>query len=72
MYASGDFVERVSPTPLLMLVANHDYITLTDLALKAYERSLEPKQLIMIKGWHSTHNVVDLATGCFRDGRQAA
>jgi hypothetical protein len=54
------------------LVANHDYITLTDLALKAYERSLEPKQLIMIKGWHSTHNVVDLATGCFRDGRQAA
>jgi dienelactone hydrolase len=52
MYAPGDFVERVSPTPLLMLVAEHDHIAVTDLALKAYERALEPKRLVMIKGGH--------------------
>jgi len=52
MYAPGDFIERVSPTPLLMVVAGHDHIAVTDLALKAYERALEPKKLVMIKGGH--------------------
>ena len=52
MYAPGDFVERVSPTPLLMVVATHDHIAVTDLALKAYERVLEPKRLAMIEGGH--------------------
>lgn len=52
MYAPGDFIERVSPTPLLMVVATHDHIAVTDLALKAYERALEPKRLVMIDGGH--------------------
>jgi fermentation-respiration switch protein FrsA (DUF1100 family) len=52
MYAPGDFIERVSPTPLLMLVADQDHIANADLALKAYERALEPKRLAMIKGGH--------------------
>ncbi|QDW37800.1 alpha/beta fold hydrolase [Bradyrhizobium sp. KBS0727] len=52
MYAPGDFVERVSPTPLLMVIATHDHIAVTDLALKAYERALEPKRLVTIKGGH--------------------
>jgi uncharacterized protein len=52
MYAPGTFIERVSPTPLLMLVADHDHIAVTDLALKAYERALEPKRLVMLKGGH--------------------
>lgn len=52
MYAPGDFIERVSPTPLLMLVADHDHIAVTDLALKAYGRALEPKHLVIIKGGH--------------------
>jgi uncharacterized protein len=43
MYAPGEFIERVSPTPLLMLVADHNYTAVTDLALKAFERALEPK-----------------------------
>jgi uncharacterized protein len=41
MHAPGDFIERVSPTPLLMLVADHDPIAVIDLALKAYERALD-------------------------------
>jgi len=52
MYAPGDFIERVSPTPLLMVVSDHDQITNADLALKAYQRALEPKRLVMLKGGH--------------------
>ncbi len=52
MYAPGDFIECVSPTPLLMVVADHDQITVADLALKAYQRALEPKRLVIIKGGH--------------------
>src|SRR5690606_22489336 len=44
-YEPGAFVERISPTPLLMVVATDDVITPTDLALGAYERAREPKQL---------------------------
>jgi uncharacterized protein len=52
LYAPGEFASRVSPTPLLMVVADRDTTSLTDLALAAYERALEPKRLVMIKGGH--------------------
>jgi fermentation-respiration switch protein FrsA (DUF1100 family) len=52
MYEPGTWVERVSPTPLLMVVARNDAVAVTDLALKAYERALEPKRLVMISGGH--------------------
>jgi hypothetical protein len=39
---------RVSPTPQLMVVASHDTITLTDLALAAYEQALEPKKFVFV------------------------
>jgi dienelactone hydrolase len=52
MYSPGDFVERVSPTPLLLLIADHDQTALTDLGLRAYERALQPKRLVMLKGGH--------------------
>ena len=52
MYEPGAWVSRVSPTPLLMVVASHDTITLTDLALTAYEQALEPKKLVVISGGH--------------------
>lgn len=52
MYEPGVWVSRVSPTPLLMVVASHDTITVTDLALAAYERALEPKRLALIPGGH--------------------
>jgi uncharacterized protein len=51
-YEPGSFVDRISPTPLLMVVATHDTVTLTDTALAAYERALEPKRLVMIPGGH--------------------
>jgi dienelactone hydrolase len=51
-YESGAWVARVSPTPLLMIVADHDHLTVTDLARTADERALQPKQLILIAGGH--------------------
>ncbi len=52
MYEPGVWTPRVSPTPLLMIVASHDTITLTDLALASYEQALEPKKLVLIPGGH--------------------
>jgi hypothetical protein len=52
MYEPGVWVSRIAPTPLLMVVATHDTITLTDLALEAYERAHEPKKLVTIPGGH--------------------
>jgi fermentation-respiration switch protein FrsA (DUF1100 family) len=52
MYDPGSFIRRVSPTPLLMIVAEADYLTVTDVALEAYEDALEPKKLILIPGGH--------------------
>ncbi|MDX6328893.1 MAG: uncharacterized protein QOI83_1276 [Streptomycetaceae bacterium] len=52
MYEPGMWITRVSPTPLLLVVATQDTITLTDLALAAYERALEPKKLLTIPGDH--------------------
>ena len=52
MYEPGSWVSRVSPTPLLMIVASNDKVTVADLALAAYERALEPKRLSLIPGGH--------------------
>lgn len=52
MYEPGRWIDRVSPTPLLMIAVTHDTIAPTDLALAAYERALEPKSLVLIPGGH--------------------
>jgi len=48
----GAWISRVSPTPLLLVVALYDKVTVADLALAAYERALEPKKLVLIPGGH--------------------
>lgn len=52
MYEPGTWISRISPTPLLMVVASYDTITATDLALAAYEKALQPKRLVMFPGGH--------------------
>ncbi|WP_422733096.1 alpha/beta hydrolase [Micromonospora sp. WMMD558] len=52
MYEPGAWIGRVSPTPLLLVVAANDTITVADLALAAYERALEPKKLTLVPGGH--------------------
>jgi fermentation-respiration switch protein FrsA (DUF1100 family)/ketosteroid isomerase-like protein len=51
-YEPGAWISKVSPTPLLLVVADHDTITVTDLALAAYQRALEPKKLVLLPGGH--------------------
>lgn len=46
------FMERVSPTPLLMVVATQDTLTPTALALEAFERARQPKRLELVPGDH--------------------
>jgi uncharacterized protein len=52
MYEPGIWISRVSPTPLLLVVARDDKLTVADLALAAYERALEPKRLALTPGGH--------------------
>ena len=65
MYEPGTWIARVSPTPLLMIVGLHDTITVTDVELAAYERALQPKKLVTIRGGH-----FDPYLGRFERGRR--
>ncbi|NTE84569.1 alpha/beta fold hydrolase [Agrobacterium tumefaciens] len=51
-YEPGVYVHRITPAPLLMIVAENDEVTPSDLALDAYRQALEPKDLVLIKGGH--------------------
>lgn len=51
-YEPGDGIHRISPTPLLMIVASNDVSAPTSLALRAYEQAVEPKQLVMLPCGH--------------------
>jgi len=51
-YEPGAYISQISPTPLLLVVAQDDTLAVTDLALAAYERALEPKRLVLLKGGH--------------------
>lgn len=52
MYEPGAWISRVSPTPMLMIVAKDDRLTVADLALAAYQRALEPKRVALLPGGH--------------------
>lgn len=45
-------MKHISPTPLLMVVADNDQAAPTDLALKAYAKALEPKSLHIVRAGH--------------------
>lgn len=51
-YDVRPFMRRISPTPLMMVVASDDHTTPPSLALEAYDAALEPKELVMISGGH--------------------
>lgn len=58
-YEPGSYAGFISPTPLLMVVALGDVLTVADLALAAYERALEPKRLVTLSGGHFDAYVKD-------------
>jgi uncharacterized protein len=51
-YEPGAFIERIAPTPLLMVVGGADVVCPTDLALAAFNRAGEPKRLELFPGGH--------------------
>ena len=68
-YEPSAYLERISPTPLLMVVAAGDHLTPTDLALEAFQRAREPKKLVLLPGGHFDAYVKDFetASGAARD-----
>jgi fermentation-respiration switch protein FrsA (DUF1100 family) len=51
-YEPGAYIGLISPTPLLMLVAVDDHLTVSDLAVAAFERAYEPRRLVLMPGGH--------------------
>ena len=51
-YEPGYAIDRISPTPLQLIVALKDTVTVPDAALKAYETALQPKHLVLLNCGH--------------------
>lgn len=51
-YEPGAYVQYVSPTPLMIVAAKGDHLTVSDLAIEAYEQAREPKRLVILPGAH--------------------
>jgi fermentation-respiration switch protein FrsA (DUF1100 family) len=51
-YEPGAWIEWISPTPMLLVVAQGDHLTVSDLAIAALERAREPKRLALLPGGH--------------------
>jgi fermentation-respiration switch protein FrsA (DUF1100 family) len=68
-YEPGTYLPRVSPTPLLMLVAEADHLTPAHLAIDAYEQARQPKELVILPGGHFDAYVAgfERASGPARD-----
>jgi fermentation-respiration switch protein FrsA (DUF1100 family) len=68
-YEPGSYIGFISPTPLLLVVALGDHLTVADEALAAYERALHPKKLMTLRGGHFDAYVADFAaaSGAARD-----
>lgn len=51
-YEPSAHIHRISPTPLLLTVATGDVLTPADLAIEAFSRAREPKQLQLLNAGH--------------------
>lgn len=51
-YEPGEYLKRISPTPLLMVVAPNDRLVAGELACEAYETAAHPKKLVLLPGGH--------------------
>src|ERR1700754_456585 len=68
-YEPGAYLPWISPTPLLLVVARGDHLTVSDLAIDAYERAREPKKLEILDGGHFDAYIADFerSSGAARD-----
>lgn len=61
-YEPGSYIERIAPTPLLMLVAENDVVAVTDEALGAFNRAREIKKLHIFPGGHFSAYIEQFAS----------
>jgi uncharacterized protein len=69
-YEPGDYLKRISPTPLLMVVARNDRLVAGELACQAYETAAHPKKLVVLPGGHFEAYVgrgFEISSGAARD-----
>jgi fermentation-respiration switch protein FrsA (DUF1100 family) len=68
-YEPGAYLPYVSPTPLLRVVAAGDHLTVSDVAIDAFERAREPKRLELLSGRHFDAYTTDFerSSGAARD-----
>jgi cephalosporin-C deacetylase-like acetyl esterase len=51
-YEPGEYLKRISPTPLLMVVAPLDRLAPGEWACAAYETAAQPKKIVLLEGGH--------------------
>ncbi len=51
-YAPAAYINLISPTPLLMIIPSHDTVLPTQVQKNAFQRALEPKKMVIVKGDH--------------------
>ncbi|MGK5112001.1 MULTISPECIES: alpha/beta hydrolase [unclassified Geodermatophilus] len=51
-YEPGAYIGQIAPTPLMMVVAAQDHLTVADLTLEYYERARHPKELLVLPVGH--------------------
>jgi hypothetical protein len=58
-YEPVSYLPYISPTPLLLVVARGDHLVPSELALAAYERAHQPKEMVILDGGHFDAYVQD-------------
>lgn len=51
-YTPEDYIHLIAPTPLLLIPADHDVLTPTDLTIAAFQKAREPKRIEIVPGGH--------------------
>ena len=51
-YEPGTYLPYISPTPLLLLVAQGDHLVPSELAIAAFDAAHQPKELVILPGGH--------------------
>jgi fermentation-respiration switch protein FrsA (DUF1100 family) len=69
-YEPGEYLKRISPTPLLMVVAPNDRLVAGELASEMYETAAHPKKIVVVPGGHFEAYVgrgFEVSSGAARD-----
>lgn len=69
-YEPGEYLKRISPTPLLMIVAPLDRLAPGEWACEGYETASHPKKLVLLPGGHFdayTGEGFEISSGAARD-----